>query len=309
MAGSVRIIEVGPRDGLQNESVQLSLDDRQRFVQKLAAAGLVNIEVGAFVSPKWVPQMQDSGLLIKNLFEAQSKGTINSAVSFSALVPNLKGMEGAVETPLKEIAIFGACSEAFSKRNINCTIEESFVRFREVMDVAKSRKIKVRGYLSTAFGCPYDGYVNPTSVVKLVEKMLKLGVYEVSIGDTIGVATPKQVRALLKKLESKVSVKKLAMHFHDTRGTALANVLSSLEMGIRAFDSSVGGLGGCPYAAGASGNLATEDLVYMMHGMGLRTGVDLDSLIGIRPWLEKLVGRRMPSHVGHAGLPLPGTIK
>ncbi|MCB0366030.1 MAG: hydroxymethylglutaryl-CoA lyase [Bdellovibrionaceae bacterium] len=309
MAGVVRIVEVGPRDGLQNESTQLSLDDRQRFVQKLAAAGLTHIEVGAFVSPKWVPQMQESGTLIRRLFEQQAKGLIDSKVNFSALVPNPKGMEGALDTPLKEVAIFGACSEGFSKRNINCTIDESFARFAEVMSAAKARKIKVRGYLSTAFGCPYDGYVNPSHVAKLVQKMLKLGVYEVSIGDTIGVATPKQVRGLLGGLEGKLPFKKLAMHFHDTRGTALANVLASWEMGIRTFDSSVGGLGGCPYASGASGNLATEDLVYMMHGMGIKTGVELESLIAIRPWLEKRVGHRMPSHVGHAGLPLAGTIK
>ena len=308
MAGSIRIVEVGPRDGLQNEASNLTVNARYKFIKKLIDAGLVHIEVGAFVSPKWVPQMDGSSKLINRLFQDRKSGKIPRQAKMTALVPNPKGMDSALQTPLKEVAVFGACSEGFSQKNINCTIDESFERFEKVMVMAKKNRVKVRGYLSTAFGCPYEGKVPLSRVVRLVEKMLKLGVYEISIGDTIGVATPKQVVQLLKKLEGNVPFKKLAMHFHDTRGTALANVLTSYGMGIRTFDSSFGGLGGCPYAEGASGNLATEDLVYMMHGMGVRTGVDLEALLAIKPWVEKLVGRTLPSHVGQAGLPLPGTI-
>lgn len=309
MSGSIRIVEVGPRDGLQNESVRLSLDIRQELVLRLGRAGLRMIEVGAFVSPQWVPQMQESGELIQRLFARQRRGELPKEVSLSALVPNRRGMDDAIQTELKRIAIFGACSEGFSKRNINCTIAESFERFREVIAVAKRQKIRVRGYLSTAFGCPYDGYVDPRQVLRLTRAMLELGVEEVSIGDTIGVASPRQVSNLLKMLLKKIPVRKIAMHFHDTRGTALANVAKSYELGVRTFDSSVGSLGGCPYAKGASGNLATEDLVYMMHAMGVKTNVDLESLIETKRWIEPIIGRRLLSHVGQAGLPLPGTIQ
>lgn len=309
MANSIRIIEVGPRDGLQNEAHRLSLDVRKELVLRLGQAGLKKIEVGAFVSSKWVPQMQESGELIAELFESQKIGELGKNVRLSALVPNFRGMEDAVRTELRDIAIFGACSEGFSKKNINCSIAESFDRFRQVINEAKARKIKVRGYLSTAFGCPYDGYVDPRYVVKLATALLDLGVYEVSIGDTIGVASPRQVEILLKKILKKIPARRLAMHFHDTRGTALANVAKSYEMGIRSFDSSVGGLGGCPYAKGASGNLATEDLVYMMHAMGVRTNVNLESLIETKRWIEPIIGRRLLSHVGQAGLPLAGTIR
>jgi hydroxymethylglutaryl-CoA lyase len=217
-------------------------------------------------------------------------------------------MEDALKTAIKEVAVFGACSETFSQKNINCSIAQSFERFAQVIQIAKKNRIRVRGYLSTAFGCPYEGKVPQERVVRLVEKMMKLGVFEVSIGDTIGVGTPKQVRKLLKKLHNNVGLRKVAMHMHDTRGTALANVLASLDLGVRTFDSSVGGLGGCPYAAGALGNLATEDLVYMLEGMGVKTGVDIGQLIQTKRWIEKRVGRELPSHVGKAGLPLPGTV-
>jgi len=303
MAGSIRIVEVGPRDGLQNEAVQLTINHRQKFVAKLAKAGLKHIEVGAFVSPKWVPQMDSSDKLINRLFADQKRGVISPSVNLTALVPNKEGMEDALATPLKEVAIFGACSEAFSLKNINCTIDESFERFSQVMVLARKNQIKVRGYLSVAFGCPYSGPIPIARVVRLIEKLFQLGVYEVSISDTIGVATPKQVQQLLKRLSGRVPFKKLAMHFHDTRGTALANVLASFQMGIKVFDSSLGGLGGCPYARGASGNLATEDLVYMMEGMGVKTGTDLKALIAFKPWIEKLVKRPLPSHLGQAGLP------
>lgn len=247
--------------------------------------------------------MQDSGVLVNKAMALKS-----TSHHYSALVPNPRGMEEALKTPIREVAIFGASSETFSKKNINCSIQESFVRFQEVIHMAKPRKIKVRAYLSTAFGCPYEGKVQESKVVQLAQKLLDLGAYEISIGDTIGVATPKQVRSLVPKLLKVIPQKKLALHFHDTRGTALANVLASLDLGLHIFDSSLGGLGGCPYAKGASGNLATEDLVYMLEGMGYPTGVSLEKLIQVKDWIETKVGHALPSHVGRSGLPLKGTI-
>lgn len=301
MAKFISIVEVGPRDGLQNEAVEIPVQERFQFVHQLAAAGLKRIEVGAFVSPQWVPQMKGSAELINQL--NSQKQSFSKDVRFSALVPNEKGMQLAMETSIKEIAVFGACSESFSKKNINCTIAESFDRFRAVIKIAKQKKIKVRGYLSTAFGCPYEGYVDPKVVVKLTKDLLKLGVYEVSVGDTIGVATPAQVNQMMKLLKKVAPIKKIAMHFHDTRGTALANVVASLGAGVTTFDSSVGGLGGCPYAKGASGNLATEDLVYMLEGMGYKTGVNLAALIGIKGRMDEIMGRKLPAKVSNAGLP------
>lgn len=297
----VQIVEVGPRDGLQNESRTLTVDERIRFVGHLAKSGLKRIEVGAFVSPKWVPQMENSDQVIRGLFARRSE--FPRDIQFSALVPNVKGMTDALETEIPEIAIFGASSESFSKRNINCSIAESLERFAAVMQMAKKHKRKVRGYLSVAFGCPYEGNVSESRVVELVKAYLKLGVYEISIGDTIGVATPKQVRSLLSKLKKQVPIKKLALHMHDTRGTALANVLVGLEMGVRVFDSSYGGLGGCPYARGASGNLATEDLVYMLEGMGFETGVHLDQLLSYGEAVTREIGHALPSKTLQAGLP------
>ncbi|MCB0421605.1 MAG: hydroxymethylglutaryl-CoA lyase [Bdellovibrionales bacterium] len=302
MVKKVKIVEVGVRDGLQNEAVPLSVETRLEMINDLVEAGLKHIEVGAFVSPKWVPQMKGTSEIVATLKHNSSPKVFAS--HYSVLVPNLRGMEDALKSGIKEVAIFGSCSEGFSKRNINCTIKESFSRFHEVMDVAKKHKIRVRGYLSTAFGCPYDGDVSSTYVVKLVEKMLDLGVYEVSIGDTIGVAVPSDVRELLKKLSSRnIPFHQIAMHFHDTRGTALANVLASLDLGIRVFDSSVGGLGGCPYAEGALGNLATEDLAYMLQKMGYKTDLNIEKLIEIRKWISRKLDRPLPSHVGVAGLP------
>jgi hydroxymethylglutaryl-CoA lyase len=301
MAKMISIVEVGPRDGLQNEAQEISVQDRFQFVHRLASAGLKRIEVGAFVSPQWVPQMKGSAELIHQIHSEQK--SFSKDVRFSALVPNPKGMELALQTPIREIAVFGACSESFSKKNINCSIAESFDRFREVIKMAKAHKIKVRGYLSTAFGCPYEGYVDPKVTARLTKELLKLGVYEVSVGDTIGVATPAQVRNMMKLLKRAAPLKKIAMHFHDTRGTALANVVASLEAGVTTFDSSLGGLGGCPYAKGASGNLATEDLVYMLEGMGFKTGVRLDALIGIKSRMDEIIGRKLPSKVSNAGLP------
>ncbi|MCB0407514.1 MAG: hydroxymethylglutaryl-CoA lyase [Bdellovibrionales bacterium] len=296
----IKIVEVGPRDGLQNEAIQLSVSHRVELIEKLIRAGIHFVEVGAFVSPEWVPQMANSDQVIAAL---QKKGLLKKA-DCSALVPNPRGMEDALKTSIQHIAVFGACSETFSKKNINCSIDESFQRFEDVIKMAKKHKINVRGYLSTAFGCPYEGVVSEAQVLKLVGRMLKLGVSEVSIGDTIGVGTPKQVESLLKKVEKKYGLKKIAMHFHDTRGTALANVLASLKTGVSTFDASVGGLGGCPYAKGASGNLATEDLIYMLHGMGYKTGIQLDRLIETARWVEQHLGRPLPSRMAKAGLPL-----
>lgn len=297
MAKMIKIVEVGPRDGLQNESRILSAKEKIEFVQRLSKTGLKYIEFGAFVSPKWVPQMTGSDVVAQSLKNKKSDGII-----YSALVPNMIGLQEALKYDVKEVAIFAAASESFSKKNINCSIEESFVRFAEVMKIAKAKKIKVRGYLSTAFACPFEGAIKPQVVVRLTKRLLDLGCYEVSLGDTIGVATPKQVEQLLKGLKrAQVPFKKLAMHFHDTRGTALANVLKSLEHGITVFDSSLGGLGGCPYAPGALGNLATEDLVYMLESMGYKTNVSLEQLVKTHQWMQKIIGRPLNSHVGMSG--------
>ena len=301
MSKYVQLVEVGPRDGLQNEKAMLSVPARLDFIKHLADSGLKRIEVGAFVSPKWVPQMNDSQPLIQEIFK--NRKLYPKDARFSALVPNLKGMQDALTTPIKEIAVFGASSESFSKRNINCTIQESLERFREICAIAKPKKIQVRGYLSVAFGCPYEGPVAEKKVIRLINEYLRMGIHEVSIGDTIGVATPRQVRSLLGKLKKEVPLKKIAMHMHDTRGTALANVLASLDLGVRVFDSSFGGLGGCPYARGASGNLATDDLVYMLHGMGFETGVDLGKLLNYVPKMSEEIGRKLPSRTSEAGLP------
>lgn len=302
MSQTVSIVEVGPRDGLQNEAKNLSVAQRFEFIKHLADSGLKRIEVGAFVSPKWVPQMEGSLELIEELFRRRAE--FPKDIRFSALVPNVKGMESALTTPIPEIAIFGACSESFSRKNINCSIDESLERFKDVCAMAKKNKRKVRGYLSVAFGCPYEGAVDERKVVQLADKYNKLGVYEIVIGDTIGVANPGQVKSLIAKLKRKVPLKKLAMHFHDTRGTALANVLLALQSGIRIFDSSFGGLGGCPYARGASGNLATDDLIYMLQGMGYKTGVDLGRLLNYSATMQEQIGHKLPSRTAEAGLPV-----
>ncbi len=289
----VIVQEVGPRDGLQNENVNVSIPIKVKMIDGLVRAGLKRIEAGAFVSPEWVPQMQGSETVIKKVLKAHPSKSLH----FSSLVPNLKGFERALQTGIKEVAVFGAASESFSQKNINCSIKESFKRFEAVTTEAKKRKMWVRGYLSVAFGCPYEGKVSEKKVFKLAEEFLKIGVDEISIGDTIGVANPKQVESINKGLKKIVPLGKLAMHFHDTRGTALANVLQSLNDGLFIFDSSVGGLGGCPYAKGASGNLATEDLVYMLDGMGIKTGVQLSELIKVSKIMEKALGRRLQSKV------------
>lgn len=302
MKPSVKIVEVGLRDGLQNESTVLLVSTRLKLLEKLIASGVKNFELGAFVSSDWVPQMAVTAELVKQYFKSSF---YSSKFSSGVLVPNENGMQQAIDAKLKEVAIFAACTEAFSKKNINCTIEESFNRFERVMALARKHKIKVRGYLSTCFGCPFEGEVDEKKVIQLAVRMYKLGVYEVSIGDTIGVAQAGQVQSLFKKLKKVIPVKYLAGHFHDTRGQALANILAAYEVGVRTFDTSLGGLGGCPYAPGASGNVATEDVVYMFDGLKVKTGLHLPKLIEAHLWLQPFMNHQLSSKVGRIGLLKP----
>ena len=283
LVDSVTIVEVGARDGLQNEKVVIPTEAKIAYITALADAGLRVIEAGAFVSPKWVPQMADTADVYREIPK-------DPGVEYPVLVPNMKGLERAIEVGVKSIAIFTAASESFNKRNINMSVDDSFVNYAPVVARAREEGLKVRGYVSTAFGCPYEGDVAPEKVLEVSARLLDIGCYEVSVGDTIGVGTPMQVQGVIGLLRSVIPVSKLAMHFHDTRGTALANTLAALEMGVSTFDSSSGGLGGCPYAPGASGNMATEDLVYMLDRMNIATGVDLNRLVQassiIAPYLE-----------------------
>lgn len=297
----VTLVEVGMRDGLQNESVNLSIAQRFEFARKLAAAGCKRIEAGAFVSPQKVPQMANSKELLDQILKAQKQKKFPQDITFSALVPNEQGYNDARSVGVKEVAVFGAVSETFSRKNINCSVEESLEKFRQVIALAKKDKVKVRGYVSTVFGCPYEGKIKASQALKVIEKFFDLGVYELSIGDTIGVATPKQVRELLKPMKSWKVMRKVAMHFHDTRGTALANIRESLDFDVKVFDSSLGGLGGCPYAPGAAGNVATEDVVYLLEGMGLKTGLDMDELISTAAWMTQQLGRPLVSSLSAAG--------
>lgn len=291
----IEIIEVGPRDGLQNESNPISVQQKVALVERLFQAGLKRIEVGAFVAPQAVPQMADSGQVVKRL----SSMTLPKH-RFLVLVPNARGLDDALEAGAREIAVFTAASETFNQKNIRCSIDESFRRIQDVLKRTRGKRIKIRGYVSMAFGCPFEGAVPTRKVYEVTERLLDLGVSEVSIGDTIGVATPRQVRTLLKGFRRLAPPQKLALHFHDTRGLALANVVEALDHDISKFDSSIGGLGGCPYAPGATGNLATEDLVYLLHGMGLPTGIDLPRLIETNAWLAGLFERPLPSRVSRA---------
>ena len=280
---SVKIVEVGPRDGLQNERVTIPADAKIAYITALADAGLRVIEAGAFVSPKWVPQMAGTDEVFANIPK-------DPGVEYPVLVPNMKGLERAMEVGVTSIALFTAASESFNKRNINMSIDESLENYAEVAARARGEGMRVRGYVSTAFGCPYEGDVPPEKVLEVSARLLDIGCYEVSVGDTIGVGTPMQVQGVIGMLLQVIPASKLAMHFHDTRGTALANTLASLEMGIATYDASSGGLGGCPYAPGASGNMATEDLVYMLDAMAIETGVDLKRLVKasliIAPYLD-----------------------
>lgn len=279
----VHIVEVGPRDGLQNEKVEIPVEPRVRFIDALAEAGLKTIEVGAFVHPRWVPQMAGTA-------EVWSRIEKRKDVDYPFLVPNMKGLERAIEADVRSISIFTAASDSFNRKNINMTVDESFDVYRPVAERARQHGMKIRGYVSTACGCPYEGDVAPERVLEVAARLLDLGCYEVSIGDTIGIGTPLQVQGLVDLLLQVIPASRLAMHFHDTRGMAVANTLAALELGVSTFDSSAGGLGGCPYAPGASGNVATEDLVYLFESLGIETGVDLSKLVDasvlISPWLD-----------------------
>lgn len=299
---SVRIIEVGLRDGLQNEASLLSVGQRLTLIQKLIDAGMTHFEIGAFVSPKWVPQMDQTKELTQAVLDQLVQRKASKKLFPSVLVPNEIGMQQAIESGIKEVAIFAACSETFSKKNINCSIDESFERFKPVMALAKLHKIKVRGYLSTCFGCPFEGDIDEKVVVRLAKRMNDLGVYEISIGDTIGVAHVGQIKSLFSKLKKAVPLKKIAGHFHDTRGQALANILAAYDVGVRVFDSSIGGLGGCPYAPGAAGNVATEDVIYMLNGMKIKTNLNIEKLIEVHHWLQPLINHPLSSKVGRVGL-------
>jgi hydroxymethylglutaryl-CoA lyase len=290
---AVRVVEVGPRDGLQNEPSAPSTADKIAFIDRLSAAGLQAIEVAAFVSPKWVPQMADSAEVARGI--ARHPGT-----RYSALVPNMTGLDRARQAGIADVAVFAAASETFSRRNINQGIDESLAAYTPVVTAARAGGMRVRGYLSTCFGCPYEGPVPPDRVGALAERLLLMGVDEVVLSDTIGVAHPGQVRTVLGIVGARVPLGRVALHLHDTRGTALANVVVALEHGIGTFDASAGGLGGCPYAPGAAGNLATEDLVYVLDGLGVRTGIDLARVVSASRFIEGRLDHPLPSRVYQA---------
>lgn len=290
----VSIYEVSPRDGLQNEALPIPIEGKKLLLSALVEAGLKRIELTSFVSPRWVPQLADAEQLARE-FRAPP------GVTLSALCPNAKGLERAQAAGLQEIAVFMSASETHNKKNTNKSIAESLEVFHEVVPPALAAKMRVRAYVSTVWGCPYEGNVAPQSSLSITRALLELGCYQVSLGDTIGVATPLDVKRLLALFLAEFSASQLALHFHDTRGTALANALVGLDLGIRDFDAAVAGLGGCPYAPGAAGNLATEDLVYLLQGMGVNSGVDLDKLIEAGKVAEKVVGRRLPGKVHQAG--------
>jgi len=295
----VKIVEVGLRDGLQNESTILSVEQRFELLNRLINSGVRNFEVGAFVSSKWVPQMSCSKDLVKLVLK---KYKDQNKYCSSVLVPNLQGLQTAIDVGIKEVAIFASASERFSLKNINCSIAESFERFNDIMPIAKKNKIKVRGYLSVCFGCPFEGEISEKQVVKLAKKLLDIGCYEVSIGDTIGVANAGQVDSLFKKLVKVIPAKKIAGHFHDTRGQALANILVAYNNGIKVFDSSIGGLGGCPYATGATGNVATEDVAYLFQKMNVSTGLNISKLIETSRWLQPQMNHDLSSKLSKVGL-------
>jgi hydroxymethylglutaryl-CoA lyase len=284
----VTIVEVGPRDGLQNEPARIATTDKIAFVDRLSRAGCPAIEVSAFVSPKWIAQMADAEAVFAGI-------TRNASVRYSALVPNLAGLERARAAHVTDVAVFAAASETFSRRNINQGIDDSLRAYRAVCERAAQLDIRVRGYVSTAFGCPFEGDVSAGRVAEVASALIDMGVYEVAISDTIGIAHPGQVPHLIEAVAARVPLANVALHFHDTRGTALANVLTALDLGVGIFDASAGGLGGCPYAPGATGNLPTEDLVYMLNGLGIRTGIDLEALVDASRFIEPHVGHPLPS--------------
>ena len=292
---SVRLVEVGPRDGLQNEKQPISVADKVRLTDDLSAAGLSYIEVGSFVSPKWVPQMAGSAEVFAGIKR-------KPGITYAALAPNLKGFEAALEAKVEEVAVFAAASEAFSQKNINCSIAESLQRFVPLLEAAKAANVRVRGYVSCVLGCPYDGDVAPEQVASVARELYAMGCYEVSLGDTIGTGTAGKTRAMIEVVGRDIPRDRLAGHFHDTYGQALANIYASLLEGISVFDSSVAGLGGCPYAKGATGNVATEDVLYLMQGLGIKTGVDMNQLIAAGQRICQVLGKHNGSRLARARL-------
>lgn len=287
LPANVRVYEVGPRDGLQNEKAFVPTEDKIRLIDALAAAGLPHIEITSFVHPRWIPALADADRVAGHYRERDE-------ATFTALVPNLRGFDRALGTGMREVAVFMSASETHNKRNINKTRDETYAAFEPVFEGCAERGIAVRAYVSTVWGCPYEGEVDPAEPADVAARLLAMGAYEISLGDTIGVGTPLQTRRVLEAIADRVPLAKVAMHMHDTRGTALANCVVGLEHGVSTFDASIAGLGGCPYAPGASGNLATEDLVYMLHGMGIDTGIDLDRLVDAGLLAQKLLGRTLP---------------
>ncbi|QQX84576.1 hydroxymethylglutaryl-CoA lyase [Cupriavidus necator] len=295
MPNYVKIVEVGPRDGLQNEKAMVPTEVKVALINQLTDAGFVNIEAASFVSPKWVPQMADGADVMARI--QRRPGTL-----YSALTPNMKGFEGAIEAGADEVVIFGAASEAFSQKNINCSIAESIARFAPVAAAAKEKGVRLRGSISCALGCPYQGEVPVHAVVDVVRRMRELGCDEIDIADTIGVGTPVRVQEVMRAAAAEFALDRLSGHFHDTYGQALSNILASLEVGISIFHASVAGLGGCPYAKGATGNVATEDVLYMLHGMGIHTGIDLEAVVRTGDYISQAIGRANSSRVGRAML-------
>lgn len=291
----VTVYEVGPRDGLQNESRMVPTADKIAMVNALSQTGLPAIEITSFVNPKWIPQLADASDVARGVQRREG-------VLYSCLVPNRRGLDTALAAGMREVAVFLSASETHNKKNVNKTVADTLTAFEEVVEPARSAGARVRAYVSTVYGCPYEGDVDPAAVVRLCERLRDLGVYQISLGDTIGVATPRQVESVLQQVMRVCPIETLALHFHDTRGTALANVLVGLAMGISTVDSALGGLGGCPYAPGASGNLATEDLVYMLHGMGVETGINLDALVECSRQVAAWVGHELPSKMLKARL-------
>lgn len=293
LPNKVKIVEVGPRDGLQNEAQQVSTEVKLELIERLGEVGLTTIEATAFVSPKWVPQMADATAVMAGLKP-------KAGVAYPVLAPNLQGFEAAYGAGAREVAVFAAASEAFSQKNINCSIAESIERFVPVLRAAQSHGVKVRGYVSCVLGCPYEGEIAPEQVAEVAQRLLDLGCYEISLGDTIGVGTPVATMGLIDAVSKRVPLPQLAGHFHNTYGMAIANIFAALQMGVAVFDASVAGLGGCPYAKGASGNVATEDVVYLLNGLGIDSGVDLPSLVNTAHWISQALGRAPASHTAKA---------
>jgi len=289
----LKIVEVGARDGLQNEKQTVTAKDKIELINRLTETGLSVVEAGAFVSPKWIPQMADSTVVFQGITKAKN-------VSYPCLAPNMQGLNAAVAAGVKEIAIFVAASETFSKKNINASIDESFSRYKDVCQAAKEANIKIRGYVSCVLGCPYEGDVSANKVADVAARLREMGCYEISLGDTIGIGTPGATVKMISCVKERVPIEEIAVHFHDTYGQALANILVALQMGVSVVDSSVGGLGGCPYAPGASGNVATEDVLYMVKDLGIKTGVNLDQIVGVAEWITQILGRQPASRVARA---------